>query len=273
MKQRKPSNQSMKPTAPSRNNFQRVCHNALPWLISISLDVRRAALSLIAGTLFSALVANAAQVHDNFEKGEDEHDTYQRALKQILWQGWRRDVVLRMIVIPAASEKEYLVGVRRVGHEYRCFVINPSSQIWAEEVKRHTESGGKPDFSRIRGKFEEAPVREDIVLRIARLWRHGIMDPESYVGPTQRRLTSRGEEERVIYIDSTIFYFLVRLASNERLAAHTNDFQGPNANAMLKVGFDLPLYAHGAISEGSFQRTLAKAEKGLGKRADAAPSK
>ena len=27
----------MKPTAPDRNNFQRVCHDTLPWLISVSL--------------------------------------------------------------------------------------------------------------------------------------------------------------------------------------------------------------------------------------------
>jgi hypothetical protein len=220
---------------------------------------------VIAGALFSALVANAAQVHDNFEKGEDEHDTYQRALKQILWQGWRRDVVLRMIVIPAATEREYVVGVRRVGHEYRCFVINPSSQIWAEEVKRHTEGGRTPDFSHIRGKFEEAPVREDIVVRVARLWRQGINDPRSYL--------SQAEKDRIISVDSTIFYFLVHFAANERVAAHTDDFQGRNAEAMLRVGFDLPLYAHGAISEHAFQKTLAKTERSLGIKPDAAPSR
>ena len=32
----RPSNQSMKPTAPLRNNLQ-VCHDTLPWLISFSL--------------------------------------------------------------------------------------------------------------------------------------------------------------------------------------------------------------------------------------------
>jgi hypothetical protein len=34
----KASNQSMKPTAPFRNKFSRVCHDTLPWLISFSLD-------------------------------------------------------------------------------------------------------------------------------------------------------------------------------------------------------------------------------------------
>jgi len=33
-----PSNQSMKPTAPFRNEFSVFCHDTLPWLISFSLD-------------------------------------------------------------------------------------------------------------------------------------------------------------------------------------------------------------------------------------------
>jgi hypothetical protein len=34
----KASNQSMKPTAPIAMQVPRVCHDILPWLISISLD-------------------------------------------------------------------------------------------------------------------------------------------------------------------------------------------------------------------------------------------
>jgi hypothetical protein len=224
--------------------------------------VRGLVLSVIAGTLFSVAVANAAQERDNFEKGEDEHDTYQKALRQILWQGWRRDVVLRMIVLTPFSE-EYVVGVRRVGREYRCFVINPSSHIWTEEVKRLSRK--TPDFSHIRGKFEEMPVREDIVVRVARLWRQGINDPKSYL--------SQAERDRIISVDSTILYFLVHLLPTERAAAHTNDSQGRNATAMLRVGFDLPLYAHGDISERAFQKTLARAEESLGIKPGHGPSK
>lgn len=208
-------------------------------------------------TWFVAVVAmlcvtasNAAREHDNFERGEDAQDSYHKAIRQILWQGWRRDVVLRMIVRPP-FDKEYIVGVRQVGRQYRCFVINPSSHIWSEEVKRLKKK--KPDFAHIRGTFEETPVREDVVMRIAEIWRKGINDSKSYL--------SSAEKARVIYLDSTQYYFFVDLLPNEHLAAHTVESGGPNAAAMLRVGFDLPVYVWRHMSESAYLETLARAEK------------
>ncbi|MBA3353957.1 MAG: hypothetical protein H0U23_16315 [Blastocatellia bacterium] len=199
---------------------------------------------------------------DHFERGDDSQDSYYKVVQKILWQGWRDDVVLRMIVRPP-FDKEYIVGVRRVGRQYRCFVINPTSHIWSEEVKRHTAGAGKPNFSRIEGKFEETPVREDVVTRIAAIWRKGLNDPKSYLGP-QQRVSAGGEEERVIYLDSTEFYFFVGLLPKEHLTGRTVESAGRNAAPMLRVGFGLPVYVWHGTSEKAYFKTLSKAEKELG---------
>jgi hypothetical protein len=223
--------------------------------------VKRHTLLLAVLTLLCASVANAASEHDNLERGEDSQDSYYKAIRRILWQGWRRDVVLRMIVRPP-FDKEHILGVRRVGRQYRCFVVNPSSHIWSEEVKRHTAGAGKPDPSHIRGEFDETPVREDFVLRLAQIWRKGINDPKSYL--------SAAEKQRSIYLDSTEFYFLVALFPHEHLTAHTVESAGRNAEAMIRVGFDLPRYVWHDITGAAYGESLARAEKTLGIKTDAA---
>lgn len=204
---------------------------------------------------------------DHFEQGEDSRECYYKDVQRILWQGWRDDVVLRMIVRPP-FDKEYIVSVRRVGRQYRCFVIDPTSHIWSEEVKRHTEGAGKPDFSHIKGKFEETPVREDVVVRIAAIWRKGLNDPKSYLGP-QQRVSAGGEGERVIYLDSTEFYFFVGLLPNEHLTGRTVESAGRNAAPMLRVGSDLPVYIwHGTSEKRLFQNLV---EGGKGARYQVSP--
>ena len=123
-------------------------------------------------------------------------------------------------------------------------------------MKRSTAGAGKPDFSHIRGKFEETPVREDVVERIAAIWRKGINDPRSYLSPTKKA--------RLIYLDSDEYYFFVGVLPNERLTAHTVESAGRNAAAMLRVGFDLPLYVWHGTTESAYLKTLSKAEKELG---------
>jgi hypothetical protein len=214
---------------------------------------RRGTLFVTFAAVFCTALASHAREHDDFERGEDTADSYYKAIRKILWQGWRPDVVLRMIVRPPFDE-EYIMGVRRVGHEYRCFVISPTSHIWSEEVKRLDRK--KPDFSHIRGKFDETPVPEDIVKRIAAIWRKGINDPRSYL--------SAEEKSRIITLDSTEFYFLVGLRPGEHLAARTSDCFGPNASAMSDVGFGLTVYAWHGMTKGAYVKALAKAERTLG---------
>src|SRR5436309_11392883 len=108
----------MKPTPPFRYKFS----------VFATTPCRGTLFLAFAVFLFGGFVSFGKE-HDDFERGQDEQDSYYKAIRKILSQAWESDVVLRMIEIPP-FDKEYIAGVRRVGKEYRCFTISPTSHIW-----------------------------------------------------------------------------------------------------------------------------------------------
>src|SRR5438067_6567554 len=70
-----------------------------------SLDVNRRAIVMLLLSLIVAARASALDRRDYLIRGEREKDSYERAVEQILPQGWDKDVVLRFVHIPP-FEKE-----------------------------------------------------------------------------------------------------------------------------------------------------------------------
>src|SRR2546423_686803 len=85
-----------------------------------SLDVNRRAIVMLLLSLIVAARASALDRRDYLIRGEREKDSYERAVEQILPQGWDKDVVLRFVHIPP-FEKELVIGIRRIGINYRVF--------------------------------------------------------------------------------------------------------------------------------------------------------
>src|SRR3954463_15845731 len=110
---------------------------------------------VVSLTLGCIATVTAAKERDDFREGDDRDDTYQQAIRRVLAQGFRNDVVVRVLTLGAFGGED-IVGIRRTNSGYRAFTVEPSSHIWDEEVKRYRRE--RPDFSRIRSSYHERPI-------------------------------------------------------------------------------------------------------------------
>lgn len=198
-----------------------------------------------------ATAVGAAKERDDFRDGDDRDDSYQRAIRRVLWQGFRNEVVLRTLTIGAYGGED-IMGIRRVASGYRAFRLAPSSSIWDEEVKRI--DGRRPDFSKIRSTYYERPIPEALVARCVAVWTHALRDRRNYPS----------EKEQATYLDSTQFYFFVRVGARESLAAHTSNFLGPATAELTTVGMNIASPANQQIFDRDLDKALRRAEKRLG---------
>jgi hypothetical protein len=194
-----------------------------------------------------AATAHAAQLRDYLRRDVDDDDRYHVAIRRILSQGWRKDVVLRTLVIPPFSG-EIVVGIRRNGAGYRTFVIEPRSHIWLEASPENKH----PNYSKIRAKYMERLLRADIADRCIKLWYHVLNDARNY------------RKEQGLFIDTTQVYFFVRLPPHEALSAWTHEWtEKARAGELLDISNALTAYIDGKMTEAKFLRELGRAEKKL----------
>jgi len=196
------------------------------------------------------VAAQGAPRKEYLQRGEHERDTYDRALRRLLPEAWREDVVLRAVVI-ASFQKEEVFGIRRVGNAYRAFSVCPTSQIWDQEVKRLSRK--TPDFSKIRRIYKERPLTSELVERIASVWRAVINNSANY-------------RDQGIVLDGTRVYFSVRARPAERIAAHAAIYaDGSLSLHLFRTALALGSFAEG-LPEAEFEKELRKAEKRVGVR-------
>ena len=199
--------------------------------------------------LFCASSASGAKERDDFREGDDRDETYQQAIRRVLWQGFRNDVVLRVLTLGAFGGED-IVGIRRVASGYRVFTVEPSSHIWDEEVKRIYRK--RPDVSKIRSTCYERPIPETLVRRCVAVWVHALRDRRNYPS---------GKDS---YLDSTHFYFFVRVSPSETLAAHTHNFLAPSGAEIINVGERLAGHPNQRIFERDLDKALRRAERRFG---------
>ncbi len=202
-------------------------------------------------TLVVARPVLALDQRDYLIRGERDNDTYDKAIRRILRQGWRKDVVLRYVHIPP-FEKELVIGIRRTGKSYSAFVLEPTSHIWSEEVKRIERK--HPDFSHIHAIYKERIISEAYVRRAAAFWRYVLVDPRNYRKDTDT------------YLDSSQLYFFLGLLPREHLAAHAIKL-GPKSEELMHVASDLSTFVYPAkANEEKMFEWLRSSEKKVGFR-------
>jgi hypothetical protein len=213
--------------------------------------VKQRAIIILLLSLIVAIRAGASDRRDYLIRGEREKDTYDRAIRRILRQGWQKDIVLRYVHIPP-FEKELVIGIRRVGADYRAFVLEPSSHIWTEEVKRLERK--RPDFSHIQAVYKERPISHTYVRQAAAFWRYVLSDPRNY------------HEDTDSYLDSSQLYFFLGLLPQEHLAAHAVKL-GPKSEELMHVASDLSAFVYPAkADEAKMFEWLRQSEKKVGFR-------
>jgi hypothetical protein len=179
-----------------------------------------------------------------WDKPSDVTAEYERAVEKILRQGFKRNVVLRLIVLPS-FDREGMIGLVRSPTGYRAFDLRASLQIWDALHER------KEKFREIRPIYKEKPITSSLALRIATLWRRVLADPRNY-----------GKEKGVVYIDSANFIFFVGFDPDQRLTANTEHFdRGTKAWELIQVSDTMYKYILGKVSESALERRIGRAEK------------
>jgi hypothetical protein len=190
------------------------------------------------------------RARDDLREDDRKDDAYGRAVKRILWQGYRRDVVLRMLTLGAFGGED-IIGIRRVGSGYVAFTVDiGSNNIW------HELSQTRPDLSKIRATCYERPIPQQLVERIFNVWCHALRD--------QRNYRSEAERKMLLYGDSTQIYFFARCAREGPTAANTSNWLGPAAAEMINVGLKIAGHPNQRIFERDLDKALRRAEKRLG---------
>ena len=210
--------------------------------------MKRRAIVILLLSLIVSTRASALDRRDYLIRGEQKN-TYDTAIQRILRQGWQKDVVLRYVHIPP-FEKELVIGIRRVGAGYRAFVLEPSSHIWSEEVKRLERK--RPDFSHIQAVYKERPISETYVRHAAEFWRYVLSDPRNY------------HEDTDSYLDSSQLYFFLSLLPHEHFSSHAIKL-GPKSEELMHVASDLSAFVYPAkADEAKMFEWLRQSEKKAG---------
>jgi hypothetical protein len=213
------------------------------------LAIGTAALLVLLGS-----PANAAE-RDYLQRGEEkltaEYEIkYDRAVRHILGRGWQKDVVLRMLPVPA-FQPEFVAGIARTARGYTAFEATVADNIWYQlgfgsEEWKHKYS----NYRHIKPILHERRLPDALALRIAALWRHVLADPRNY-----------GRDESV-YVDTVQFRYYLAFAAHERLNAHMVAW-GPHTERLVEVGSALAGYACGG-RERELVKALTEAERRLG---------
>jgi|SRR5438046_7805138 len=135
--------------------------------------LRRLATVSMVLILFSRAWAEAEE-RDYLHRGEEKltaqyQITYDRAIRDVLSRGWRRDVVLRMVDIPP-FQPEWIAGIARTADGYHASEVTASNHIWAV-LDFDNPKKKKRDYRTVRPILHERPLSAPIAARVAALWR------------------------------------------------------------------------------------------------------
>ncbi len=209
---------------------------------------------IIVAVLLSVLASANAADKDYLQRGEREVEgtsiVYDRAIRDILSRGWRRDVVLRMLVIPP-FEQELVAGISRGPDGCRAFSVTASKHIWKELGFGSSDPQRKKGYYHaVQPILHERPIPAPLAARIAALWRRVLADPKNY------------GKDPALYLDTDQFGFYVSFLPGEHLTAHTTGV-GKKGEELWRVGVSVAAYAEG-MTERDLVRDIAKAERKLG---------
>jgi hypothetical protein len=212
---------------------------------------RLATVSMVL-ILFSRAWAEAEE-RDYLQRGEEKltaqyQITYDRAIRDVLSRGWRRDVVLRMVDI-APFQPEWIAGIARTADGYHAFEVTASKHIWAV-LDFDNPKKNKRDYRTVRPILHERPLSAPIAARVAALWRRVLAEPRNY------------GEDPGIYVDTDQFAFLLSFLPHEHVTAYTVG-GGPKVEQVWRVSAALASYAEG-MSERDLIREITKCERKLG---------
>jgi hypothetical protein len=201
---------------------------------------------VIGFCIANAVGSHAGPLQDFLRRDLDSLPAYHHAIRHILPQGWRKDVVLRTLIIEPFST-ETVIAIRRESAGYRAFAVAPTSEIWKEALaeRRH------PNYAKFHLKYAERPLANEVAERCIKLWYDVLSDRRNY------------QEENLIYLDTTQVYFFVRLASHAPLTAWTHAWEEKKARAgkLLALSEGLASYIEGTLSEAKLVAYLTRAEK------------
>jgi hypothetical protein len=203
---------------------------------------------LIIAFCIAASAASGARLQDFLRQDVDTLPEYQHAIRRVLSRGWGKHVVLRTLVIPPFSN-EIVVGIRRDRAGYHAFVVEPTSHIWHEASPENKH----PNYSKIRQKYTDHIIRDDVAVRCIRLWHRVLSDRQNYL------------KDENLYLDTTEVYFFVRLAPHEAISAWTHQWgDKTRAGELLTLSDALTAYIDGKMTEAKFLHLLEHAEKKVG---------
>lgn len=81
-------------------------------------------------------------------------DEYSSKLKSVFTEGYAKNVVLRVLVLPSFTN-EHLIGIRKVKNNYETFIIEPSSSV-ADDAKIKTIILKKEISNELSSRFIDA---------------------------------------------------------------------------------------------------------------------
>ena len=212
---------------------------------------RLAVATICAAVIVPCAVARDA---DHLVKGEEElteqwDRDYMHAVRTILARGWRADVLLRMVDIPAGPP-ESVVGITRIHSGHQAFEAKASTQLWGALTDTSSmQQRIKSDYRGLHPVLHERSLSQALSARIAALWRCVLADPRNY------------REETKIYVDPNVFTFDFRFP-REHLTARSRS-AGARTEQLVLVARALGDYARGA-SETELAKVVSKAERTIG---------
>jgi hypothetical protein len=202
---------------------------------------------------FAHSPASAAD-HDHLQRGEekltaDYQIKHDRAIRNVLSRGWRRDVVVRMLDIPP-FEPETVVGIARSANGYMAFEVAAPQNLWYALALGSDDPKRKRDYRSIKPGLHERPLSQALSARIAALWRRVLADPRNYW------------KDPALYMDTNQFTYHLSFLPNEHLTAYVDGW-GPRSEELIWVGRAIANHANGA-PEKDLVKAVKKAETKLG---------
>jgi hypothetical protein len=189
-------------------------------------------------------MACVVQARDYLRDDVRDNEQYHLAIRRVMSQGWRKDVVLRTLLIPAFS-KEVAVGIRRDNPGYRTFAIEPTSQIWLDVSPENKD----PNYSRVRSTCFERPLRSDIAESCVKLWYKVLSNRDNY------------RQDEGIIVDATQAYFFVQLAAHKPISAWMRQWdENAQGRVLLDTSARLIDYIDGKLTEAKLIHMLQLAE-------------
>ena len=198
--------------------------------------------------------AGAAE-RDYLQRGEETLTAkyqirYDRAVRYVLSRAWKKDVVLRMSLVPA-FQPEFAAGIARTVNGYTAFNATVADNIWYQlgfgsGAWKHKCN----NYRRIKPILQERRLSDTLSLRIAALWRRVLTDRRNY-----------GRDEGS-YVDTAQFAYYLAFLPHEHVSAHMVAW-GPQTEQLIAVASALAQYASGA-PERELVKAVTEAERKLG---------